>query len=312
MSFYKSIKLLPFERLTVWYSLLTTIIIFAFWAKLEQPIVQLIGRVSIVVGVIVIGWSVNRYFKNDRIAKLIRVMLQISLLPFWYPDIYEFNNLFPNLDHIFALLEQSIFGLQPAVEFSQLMPYKWFSEAIYFGYFAYYPMIVATVIYSFFVKPSELDRMMYVTMGAFFTFYLIFIFLPVAGPQFYYLVIGMDNVAIANFYSVGNYFKHQFEIMPGPGYADGFFYHAIEMIQSGGEHPIAAFPSSHVGVSTVLMLYNNSVNKKITLLLLPVYALLCCATVYIQAHYLIDVFAGWLAGGALYFLYNKAYRAVGI
>lgn len=308
MSITKYIKLLPFERLTIWYSILTSVIIIAFWNSLEQPIMQIVGR-GVIVGVMFfMSWVANRFFKESNITVAFRVLFQIALLPYWYPEIYEFNNLFPNLDHIFASLEQSIFRMQPSVAFSQLLPYKWFSESIYFGYFAYYPMIVGSVVYSFVKKTSDLNRLMFVLMGAFFAFYFIFIFIPVAGPQFYFLVIGMENVANAAFAPIGDYFKHQFEIMAGPGYVDGLFYHAIELVQSGGERPIAAFPSSHVGVSTVLMLWSASVNKKLTIVLLPVYTLLCCATVYIQAHYLIDVFAGWAVGAFFYYYFNKTYK----
>lgn len=304
----KNIKLLPFEQLTLWYSVLTSILIVLFWNNLEQPILQLVGRALIVSGLFIVSVFSNKYYKYDNLFSFIRVMYQVALLPFWYPDIYAFSNAFPNLDHVFASFEQSLFGFQPAIKFSNLMPQKWFSEAIYFGYFAYYPMIVGSALYCILKKKDEINRYMYILMGTFFAFYLIFIFVPVAGPQFYFLVIGMENVASANFYAIGDYFKHQFEIMPGPGYVDGLFYHAIELVQAGGERPIAAFPSSHVGVSTAIMLWSASINKRITVILFPVYILLCCATVYIQAHYLIDVFAGWVVGTLFYYMFSATYK----
>ncbi len=308
MIFTISKKLFPFERLALWYSIITSIIIFVTWSRLDQPMSQLVDRVLIVGAMFAIAWATDRYFKSDRLAIIVRVLFQIALLPFWYPDIYEFNKLFPNLDHVFASFEQFVFGFQPSIDFSNVMPQKWFSEAIYFGYFAYYPIIVGSVLYSFFWRKEELNRLMYIVMGSFFTFYLIYIFVPVAGPQFYFPVIGMENVLNANFYEIEGFFRTNFEIMAGPGYTDGLFYHAIELVQSGGERPIAAFPSSHVGISTVIMLWFSSVNKRITLILSPVYILLCCATVYIQAHYLIDVFAGWIAGGLFYYVFRRLYN----
>lgn len=202
---------------------------------------------------------------------MLKVLFQLSLLNFWYPDIYYFNNAFSNLDHLFAILEQNVFGFQPAISFSNLFPQKWFSEAIYFGYFAYYPLIVGSVAYSFFLSKVEVQRVMFILLGSFFVFYIIYIFVPVAGPQFYFLAIGMEDVSNVNFYSVGDYFKSSNEIMSGPGYIQGLFYRIVEQIQAGGEHPIAAFPSSHVGISTVLLLWMYSVNKNSALFLLPVY-----------------------------------------
>lgn len=302
--------LLSFERLVLAYILITSLLIFVLWGNLEQPMQQIICRGLIVAGMLAIGFVSSRYFNNNRLGLILKVLFQLSLLNFWYPDIYYFNNAFFNLDHYFAILEQRIFGFQPSIEFSNTLPQKWFSELIYFGYFAYYPLIVGSVAYSFFLGTSEVGRVMYILLGSFFVFYIIYILTPVAGPQFYFLAIGMEEASIANFLEVGNYFKNNTEIMAGPGYVDGFFYRLIHSIQSGGEFPIAAFPSSHVGISTVLMLWMFSINSKAVLYLFPVYIFLCCATVYIQAHYLIDVFAGWIAGLALYYVFDKWYRIV--
>lgn len=307
MKSQRKLMLLPFERLVMVYIALTSLLIFVLWGRLEHPVQQLLGRVLIVVGIYVIGFVSVRFFDN-KIEILLKVLFQLSLLNFWYPDIYYFNAAFPNLDHLFAIVEQQVFGFQPAITFSSMFPQKWVSELIYFGYFAYYPLIVGTVVYSFYLNRDEGNRVMYLLLGSFFTFYLIYILVPVSGPQFYFLAIGIEDVAKANFYSIGSYFKTHTDIMQGPGYASGLFYSLIAKIQAGSEFPIAAFPSSHVGISTVLMLWMFSVNRKASLFLLPIYFFLCCATVYIRAHYLIDVFAGWIAGVLFYLVYDRLYK----
>lgn len=43
-------------------------------------------------------------------------------------------------------------------------------------------------------------------------------------------------------------------------------------------------------------------NRKLVYILLPFYAFLCMATVYIQAHYLIDALAGFVSAVVIYFL----------
>lgn len=307
MRLQKTIRPFPFEWLTIIYAIVTTLIVLVSWSKLDNPLQQIIGRIGIIGTMLLIIYLSDTKFGSHKITTLVRVLYQVALLPFWYPEIHEFNKLFPNMDHIFANAEQLIFGMQPAVEFSRIFPRKWFSEAVYMGYFAYYPMIVGTILYSFFAKPEELKRLTSIIMGAFFVYYLIFIFVPVAGPQFYFLAIGMDNVHHAIFPAIGDYFRNSIEIMPGPGYTDGFFYHMIELVQAGGERPIAAFPSSHVGISTLLMIWLWHNGKKMFALLMPFYMLLCAATVYIQAHYLIDVFAGWASAFVLYFVITRIY-----
>jgi membrane-associated phospholipid phosphatase len=67
-----------------------------------------------------------------------------------------------------------------------------------------------------------------------------------------------------------------------------------------GERPTAAFPSSHVGMSTILMILAFRANKYLFACLIPFYLLLCGATVYIQAHYLIDSIAGFISAFMIY------------
>ena len=86
-----------------------------------------------------------------------------------------------------------------------------------------------------------------------------------------------------------------------PGWSDGFFYHMVESAHEAGERPTAAFPSSHVGVTTILMfLAWRARCKPLFWGMMPFYVLMCLATVYIQAHYAIDVIGGWVSAIILY------------
>lgn len=54
-------------------------------------------------------------------------------------------------------------------------------------------------------------------------------------------------------------------------------------------------------MSTIIMLLVwHTRNNKLLLVMLPFYIFLCLATVYIQAHYLIDAIAGFFSGILLY------------
>jgi hypothetical protein len=117
-----------------------------------------------------------------------------------------------------------------------------------------------------------------------------------------------DNVIAQNFLSIGDYFNNNAILLPGPGFEQGFFFDLVEASQEVGERPTAAFPSSHVGISTICMIMAWRVNKKLCWFLSPFYVLLCCATVYIQAHYLIDVFAGWISAVCIYILSTWMYK----
>jgi membrane-associated phospholipid phosphatase len=90
-------------------------------------------------------------------------------------------------------------------------------------------------------------------------------------------------------------------MLTSPGYQDGFFYHLVEAAHNAGERPTAAFPSSHVGISTICMLAIwHTRNWKLFAFTGIIYIFLCMATVYIQAHYVIDAIAGFISGIVLY------------
>lgn len=50
------------------------------------------------------------------------------------------------------------------------------------------------------------------------------------------------------------------------------------------------------------------VNRKLAYILFPFYVLLCCATVYIQAHYLIDSLVGLITAFFVYQLATLMYK----
>ena len=286
-------KLFTIEILTLAYSILTTFIIFLVWRQLENPLALFPVRILAVGGIAMLYYGTFK-LKCPQIIQLFRVIFPLSFLSQWYAETYLFNRIFPNLDHLFAAWEQQIFGYQPALLFSAQFPSKWISEALYMSYFIYFPMMVFVLLYAFYFRREKFNQLGFIFLGSFFLYYLIFFFLPVTGPQFYFKAIGLENAANGIFPNVADYFRYHTDMLPGPGYTNGIFYRLIELSQAVGERPTAAFPSSHVGISSVLMIWLFYNNKKILLILLPFYLLLCGATVYIQAHYFIDVFAGWI------------------
>jgi membrane-associated phospholipid phosphatase len=294
------------EKITLMYNLFTTLLIFIMFGRLDHPGAMLIDRVMIAVMTFLLMYLYR--LAPCKFSAFVRIAVQMSLLSYWYPDTYEFNRFFPNLDHYFASAEQWLFGCQPSLTFSEVMPYTWFSEAVNMGYFSYYPMILLVAMFYFLHRYELFEKMSFVLVGCFFIYYIIYIFVPVAGPQYYFPAIGMENAQAGVFTSLGDYFNNNSELLPGPGYSDGFFYKLVESSQQVGERPTAAFPSSHVGVSTILMIMAGRVSKRLALCMLPFYICLCCATVYIQAHYLVDAIAGFVTAIIFYVLVSRAFK----
>ncbi len=291
--------LLAAEWAAMIYLAVTLLLMFFTYTKLSNPESMLWGRFRIV-AITAAMWGVYRMLPC-RFTRFCRILAQMALLSWWYPDTYEFNRMFPNLDHIFAGWEQSLFGFQPALLFSKAVSNPVFSELMDLGYASYYPLIAAVTLFYFFCRYKDFCRASFIILGSFFIYYIIYIAVPVAGPQYYYPAVGLDNIANGVFPDVGNYFATLREALTSPGYKDGIFYQMVVDAHNAGERPTAAFPSSHVGVSTILLILAVTArNKRLLFSIIPLYVLLCLSTVYIYAHYAIDVFGGWVSAVVIY------------
>ena len=292
--------LLAFEWIALAYMAFTILVMAVLWDKLPNTGAMIKLRIQFVLVTLAV-WGVY-YLKPCKLTILLRVVVQMIFLSWWYPDTYELNRALPNLDHIFAQWEQSLFGCQPSLLFSQKVPYGWFSELMCLGYVSYFPLMLITYLYYFFRRYKEFQMTAFVMLTSFFAYYVVFVLLPVTGPQFYYLAVGTEKIAAGIFPNLGDWFLTHSERMAAPGWTDGFWYHMLDLTHDAGERPTAAFPSSHVGITTVVMLLAlHTRSRALIFTILPFYILMCLSTVYIYAHYAIDAIAGLLTGTLLYF-----------
>jgi membrane-associated phospholipid phosphatase len=176
------------------------------------------------------------------------------------------------------------------------------------GYASYFPLIALVTLYYFLSRYDDFLRAAFVILASFFAYYLIFIVLPVTGPQYYYVAVGAEQIAQGVFPSLGDYFATHQEQVTLPGYSDGVFYQMVIDAHEAGERPTAAFPSSHVGVTTVLMLLAwRARSRWLVPVMLPFFLLMCLSTVYIWAHYAVDVLGGLVTGAVFYAMFWRLY-----
>lgn len=299
--------LLAVEWIALAYLLFTLLVMVVLWTRLQSPEAMLWGRFRFVVTTLAM-WLVYRLVPC-RLTMFCRILVQMLFLGWWYPDTYELNRALPNLDHLFASWEQALFGFQPALLFAQRIPWGWFSELMCLGYVSYFPLMLIVYLYYFVQRYKEFQLAAFTILGSFFVFYVVFVLLPVTGPQFYYLAVGTDQIAQGIFPNLGDWFLTHAERMAAPGWTDGFWYHMLDVTHDAGERPTAAFPSSHVGVTTVVMLLALRTRSRwLIWSIFPFYVLMCFSTVYILAHYAIDAIAGLLTGVVLYFVLAFVYR----
>lgn len=294
----------PLEWAMMVYMVFTLVLMAFVWSDLVDAQSMLLNRLYFV---LIVGavWAVYHCYPC-RLTAYLRVVPVMFTLGSWYPDTYEFNRLFPNLDHVFATFEHNLFGCQPSLIFGENFPQWWVSEPLYLGYFSYFPMMIVLVTTVWLKRFEMLQRVTFIMMASFFLYYVVYIFLPVAGPQYYFLAPGVDAAA-GVFPNVGDYFHEMRSMYPAAG-SDGYFHDLVNVAHNAGERPTAAFPSSHVGVATIILLLCRRCRlPRLLLLLLPFYILLCLATVYIHAHYVVDAIAGFITAFVLYYLLDKCF-----
>ena len=302
--------LLTVEWIAIGYLLMTVVMMVIQWDMLQNAEEMIKGRIQFILVTLAV-WGVYRLLPC-RLTLFARIAVQMLFLSWWYPDTYELNRTLPNLDHVFASWEQTLFGCQPALLFSQKVSWGWFSELMCMGYVSYFPLMAVLLLYYFVKRYEEFEKAAFVILASFFAYYVIYILLPVTGPQFYYLAAGTDKIAAGVFPDLGNWFLTHYERMATPGWSDGIFHQVLNLAHDAGERPTAAFPSSHVGITTIVVLLAlHTRSRRLTGFILPFYILMCFATVYIYAHYAIDVLAGLATGVVFYFVTMKVYQHQG-
>lgn len=217
--------------------------------------------------------------------QLLQNILVFALMTFLYKETAMLNTLiFPKIDEFLSNLDQNIFKFQPSIEFSKHFNFLFFSELFYFGYFCYYllPLVVFGILYKF--LPQKIEEFGFILISSFLLYYFIFIIIPAEGPQFYFTF-------------PDNYIE-----------AQGIFGNLVKLIQKNGEAPTAAFPSSHVGISWIVIFWLYQNFRKSVKYFLPFVILLMFSTVYIKAHYFVDVVAGFLTAPIVFFLTFKFYK----
>lgn len=256
------------DLLLLSYILITSGFILAFYSSVNSAGLHLSGRLIFIIVLLLLPLT-DKFLKNPAVY-FFRIAYPLIILPFFYTETDALNNLFfKDLDYHFARYDSLFFGYQPSLAFSEAFPGKFFSEMMNFGYFSYYFLIAAFVFYIFIHdNRSAFIRSVFYITCSFLIYYILFIIIPVSGPQYF--------------------FKHPYNQVPD----SGIFRSLVKFVEFVGERPTAAFPSSHVGMVLIMILIAWREYFKTLFWLVPFFLLLSLSTVYIKAHYAVDVIGG--------------------
>ncbi len=275
----------PIDIITVAYITITSVYIVLGAAVLDNFVSHLIIRL-VFLGAIGILIFLN-YSVNNASLHFLRSFYPLALLSYFYPETDYLNNvIFPNFDPAVSNLEITIFGGHPSVWFSHYMPWKWFNDLMNLSYFSFYIFIFGLCYWIYRNARQHFQETMFIICMSFYMYYILFILFPVAGPQFY--LSPPDN------------------LLP-----DAYFFRdLVKFVHEFGEGPTAAFPSSHVGVMVLMIYLAYKYAPKLLKWFVLGGILLIMSTVYIKAHYVIDVIGGFLSIPTMYWVSKHTYQTL--
>jgi membrane-associated phospholipid phosphatase len=264
------------------YQIITIFLILVFDLSYFVSSTFLISRLVLIIYFIYRYQSESFLFTKN--LAFFDTLVIYLLLSFFYGETGYLNTfIFPKIDPFLIAMDEWIFGFQPSVVFSSAYHGKLFSELMFLGYFSYYLMPFFAFIFVWTYKREHFEEFSFIILSGYFFYYLIFILVPAAGPQFY-LSPPLNQIE-----------------------SSGLFADLVKLIQKYGEAPTAAFPSSHIGISFILLILLFKFYRKLFIIYLPFSILLLFSTIYIKAHYVFDVLAGILSGPLMLILSRKIY-----
>lgn len=237
--------------------------------------------------ILIVGLSIfSRKYASNQLLLFVRNLYPLLFLGFFYTETSFMKNIvFPNhLDPYFIDLEFWLWNCQPSLEFSKYMQQGWFNEMMNIFYFSYYLLIGAVCIMIYLHHPGHSQKAVFVVVFSFYLYYIIFALLPVVGPQYFFTDLPPDVT---------------------PPYFFGKLMHNIIV---NYEQPTGAFPSSHVGIAIVVAYAAYRYYRKLFYVILPFVLGICFATVYLKAHYVVDVLAGMISAPVFIILSLRVYN----
>jgi membrane-associated phospholipid phosphatase len=278
---------IPVDYIVISYILITGLLLFIFNEKLDDKMPHILLRMGVLAFIFIMRFLGEKTPGN--LMTLIRYTYPLIFITFFYSETAYFKNIiFNDFDPILVRMEEAIFGFQPSIEFSARFPYKWLNEIMFMGYSFYYFLTFLICFAIFLFRREKFKKVTFVIIFAFFFYYLIFIAFPAVGPQFHFPY--PDNYV--------------------PVY--GFFGKFERLLQSMAERPTAAFPSAHIGIGIIMAYFTLVYLPRLLPAVGIVFIIICFATVYLKAHYLVDVLAGFIAGPIIGFLGSRLYSLISV
>ena len=261
--------LTPVDKLLAAYIGFLTIVIAAR-GGVGQPTWWLLGAHALFALLLVL---VMRLRPHHRVGRLLHDLYPLILLGGLYTELgllsldFGVGRLLAH-DLVVQGWEEVWFGFQVSYEWIRRSPSVFWSGLLHFAYFTYYPIIYLTPIALVVAGRRRGARdVVFATMVAFVTCYVVFVFFPVGGPNYA--------------------FPH-----PTGPVRDVWSARLVYGVLDRGSAIGTAFPSSHVAATVAVVATTWSASRRLFAITVVPAVLLVIATVYCQMHYGVDALAG--------------------
>lgn len=266
---------LPYDWVAIGYLALTGVLILIFHKNVARWPLYLLTRAFWIVGI------VSLTFVNEGMPfplQFLRDWYPLSTIAIFYFEMGKLTQMVFQcyFDETVIRWEKRIFKGMPSLELSDRFPSIILSEILHLCYFSYYVIAVFLAAWLYFGgRIGPFQETVFAETLTFNLSLLCYPFLPATGP------------------------RYLFEKIQGK-LSKGFFFRLTHSIVSRGSSKGTAFPSSHVSLSVIVLLYALRYDSTTFLILLPMCIGLTLGTVYGKFHYAIDALVGAALAGIVF------------
>lgn len=270
----------PADYLLLPFVLFMTAISFIFFKRLQPPPLFILLDILIIV---ISLYLIRHETGQEKSAKyFLHTWLPLISLTLFYVQSTSYDHLIftTTFDDLLTHWEGALFG-----DLNRLagIPGKYLvlDELFHFFYFSYYIILFVPGLIMMARRSVKLHEMIFSLSLMMFAHYLVFILFPGDGP-----VARRPDI-----------FQHGVVFVPLMNW----------IYTIGGEQGGGAFPSTHVTVTVIVLLYCRAEFPRSRWLFGILAIGICVATIYCSYHYIVDTLAGLVTGTAFYFIGKKMY-----
>lgn len=250
---------------------------------------------GIMAGLIIIKYIQDPRKAHTNIPIILRDWVPFLFIAFIYENLHDVAGRITQYDVASYMYhwDKMIFGVQPTVWMQNIFS-PWLTDVMSISYALYFafPLLIMFFL-SLSGRRRAFRRMVLCLTFVFIIGFLCYVFFPCSPPRYF-----MPDAYTHPHRLSGIFLYNQLQ-----GMWDGF------SVIGGG-----AFPSLHVGISSVALIYAyrfrnmTRLNTVIWYLYIPLVTSLWVSTVYLRHHWFIDILAGWVVAFLSYFLAERSLK----